>query len=56
MREERGMKQYELADLCEADRTTIYRIENGLNLPSLSFAKRIAEAFGITLSELLSGL
>ncbi len=56
LRLEKGIIQTDLAALCDVDRTYSYHIEKGEYYPSLRIVKNMAEAFGITLREVLHGL
>ena len=51
LRQARGMKQSELAELVDVRRETIVRIEKGLYNPSLKLAVDIARVFGCTVEE-----
>ncbi len=51
-REERGMKQSELAEAIGVRRETIVHLENGRYNPSLKMAMDIAKLFGVTVEEL----
>lgn len=48
------MTQQELAEKAGASRQTIIAIEAGKYSPSLELAFKIAEAFGVTISEVFS--
>lgn len=52
-REHNGLTQKELALVISTKQSAISRVENGSELPSLSFLKRIADAFGIQLSRFM---
>lgn len=52
-REHNGLTQKELALVISTKQSAISRVENGSELPSLSFLKRIADAFGIQLSRFI---
>jgi transcriptional regulator with XRE-family HTH domain len=56
LRQERGLTQEAFAAACRLDRTYISGIERGLRNPSLKNISRIAEKFGVSLSELFAGL
>ena len=47
-----GLSQEQLANLCELDRTYIGGIERGERNPALKNIYRIAQALGVSLSEL----
>ena len=51
-RENKNMKQSELAELVGARRETIVHLENGKYNPSLKLAMDIAKIFGVTVEEL----
>ncbi len=53
-REERDMTQQELADLLHVTRQTVSRWESGSRCPDLILSKKIADAFGLSLDELVS--
>lgn len=55
--ESAGMREYELADeVCSASQGRISEWEIGVFEPSLKSLRRIAAAFGITVSDLLRGV
>lgn len=54
VRQERDMKQDELADLVGVRRETIIRLEKGLYNPSLKLAMDLARCFDMTVEELFS--
>ena len=56
LRNSRGLSQEAFAALCSLDRTYISGIERGVRNVSLANIKILAEALGITLSELMQGL
>jgi len=51
-REQRGLKQSELAELVSARRETIVHLESGRYNPSLKLAMDIARVFDTTIEEL----
>lgn len=51
-REEKGLKQNELAELVGVRRETIVHLENGRYNPSLKLAMDIANVFDVTVEEL----
>ncbi len=51
-RENKNMKQSELAELVGVRRETIVHLENGKYNPSLKLAMDIAKIFGVTVEEL----
>ena len=52
MRERKGLKQSELAEMVSARRETIVHLENGRYNPSLKLAMDIAKVFDTTVEEL----
>lgn len=56
LRESKGLQQKQLADYLGVDETHICRLESGRNTPSLATCKRISNALGITLSELVENI
>lgn len=46
---QKGLSQADLAKLAKTKQSSIARLENGSGLPSLSFLKRIADAYGTRL-------
>ena len=56
LRSEKGLSQEAFASLCGLDRTYISGIERGVRNVSLANISLIAEALGISLSELMQGL
>jgi DNA-binding XRE family transcriptional regulator len=52
VREQKGLKQSELAELVSARRETIVHLENGRYNPSLKLAMDIAKAFNASVEEL----
>ncbi len=56
LRLEKSLSQEALALAAELDRTYLPSIEKGKRNVSLAVAKKIANALGMTLSELVSGL
>lgn len=53
-REQKGMKQSELAEIVGARRETIVHLENGKYNPSLKLAMDIAKVFGVTVEEMFT--
>lgn len=53
-REQKGMKQSELAEIVGARRETIVHLENGKYNPSLKLAMDIAKVFGVTVEEIFT--
>lgn len=52
LRDERGLKQKELAQAADVNGTAISHLEHGRVNPSWGTVKRIAAALGVTVSEL----
>ncbi|MBU5424870.1 helix-turn-helix transcriptional regulator [Tissierella pigra] len=52
LRENKNIKQSELAELVGVRRETIVHLENGKYNPSLKLAMDIAKIFGVTVEEL----
>ena len=53
LREERGWSQEEFADRAGLHRTYVSAVERGIRNPTLSVLDRLADAFGISLTELV---
>lgn len=53
-RMERGLKQFDLADLVNVRRETIGRLEQGQYCPSLRLAMDLAKALDTTVEDLFS--
>jgi transcriptional regulator with XRE-family HTH domain len=51
---ERGLTQVDIAAITGEQQMRIWRIANGLNLPSSAVLKRVAEALETTADELMS--
>lgn len=51
-REERGISQRKLADLCDIDPSTVSRLERGTLAPRDDLKWRVAGALGVTVEEL----
>lgn len=56
LREQKGMSQVELANLCEFERGNMTRIEKGNTNPTLITILKIAKALNVKPSDLLEGL
>lgn len=56
LRRENGLTQTKLALMINVEQSYLSKLELGSRNPSLSMLSKIADAFGITLSELFSGL
>jgi len=56
LRKELGLSQEALAELCDLDRTYISDIERGLRNVALRNIETLAEALGVSLSDLFKGL
>lgn len=48
----RGLSQERLAEMVDADRSMIARIEGGSRMPSLDLASRLADVLGLSLDEM----
>ena len=53
IRLEKGLTQAELAWVCEVDKVFIYRIETGVNQPTITTLFKIAKGLGISCSKLV---
>lgn len=56
LRQKQGLSQEQFAHLCGLDRTYMTSVENGKRNLSLQNIKKIADALGISISELFKGL
>jgi len=56
LRKEHGMSQDDLAAECDIEKTQIYRIEGGKINTTISTLKLLAEAFKMTIEELMKGI
>ena len=56
LRSEKGYSQEELGYAAEVEQSQIHRIENAKTNVTLSTLSALANAFGISLSELLTGV
>ena len=56
LRERRGWRQADLADLAETQQNRVNDWENGKHTPTLPVLQRIAGAYGMSVSELLRGV
>lgn len=54
-RTKKGMTQQQLADEIEVSRQSVTRWENGWSVPSMYYAQRLSEYFGVTVTELMTG-
>jgi transcriptional regulator with XRE-family HTH domain len=52
LRKKKGLSQEAFADLCGLDRTYVSGIERGVRNPSLVNLEKLANALGVSLSEL----
>lgn len=50
-----GMTQQQLSDRIGVSRQSVARWENGWNVPSLYYAQKLSDIFGVTVSELMTG-
>lgn len=55
IRKEKHLTQKEVADVLGVTHATISNWERGLNLPETPMAKKVAELYGVTVDELLTG-
>lgn len=55
IRKEKHLTQKEVADALGVTHATISNWERGLNLPETPMAKKVAELYGVTVDELLTG-
>jgi len=53
IRQEKGLSQSEVANLCGKERQSYERVENGRINPTIWYLKHIADALGVSLSEIL---
>lgn len=56
LRQKKGLSQEQFAYLCELDRTYMTSVENGKRNVSLQNIKKIANALGVSISELFKGV
>lgn len=54
-RREKGLTQQQLADKIQVSRQMVTRWENGWNVPSLYYAQKLADVFGMSVGELMNG-
>lgn len=54
-RKQKNLTQQQLADEIDVSRQSVVRWENGFTVPSLYYAQKIAECFGVTVTELMTG-
>lgn len=52
---EKGLTQQQLADEIQVSRQMVTRWENGWNVPSLYYAQKLADFFGMSVGELMNG-
>lgn len=55
LRQKRGMRQAELADILHISPSTVGMYEQGRRTPSLSMVVRLSRVFGVTVDYLLTG-
>lgn len=55
LRQERGMRQAELAKLLQISSSTVGMYEQGRRLPSLSMVVRLSRTFDVSVDYLLTG-
>ena len=53
IRLEKGLTQVELGDMCNSEKSTIYRLESGKTNPTALTLKKIAESLEVSPGELL---
>ena len=53
LREEKGLTQKELADLCHVSFQTISKWENGINYPDITHIPRLSDIFGVSADVIL---
>lgn len=53
LREEKGLSQSELANICNKDRQSLERVENGRVNPSIFYLNTIAKGLGVSLKVLM---
>lgn len=56
LREEKGLRQVELADLIDMEKPNMNRLERGGTNPTLLTLRKISTALGVTVEHLLSGI
>jgi transcriptional regulator with XRE-family HTH domain len=56
LRKKKGLSQEAFADLCGLDRTYVSGIERGVRNPSLVNLEKLANALGVSLSELFEAI
>ena len=56
LRKERGLSQEDLAELCGLDRTYISGIERGLRNVALRNIEALAQALGVSISDLFKNI
>ena len=55
MRKERKLTQAGVEAVCGVNRVNVSKYEIGTSVPALKTLSRLAEAYGVTVSEILSG-
>lgn len=55
-RQMRGLRQEDLAEICDCGNSHIGQIENARGIPSLDMIVRIANALSVTVDQLLRGI
>jgi transcriptional regulator with XRE-family HTH domain len=55
LRESRGLRQTDVAEIMETDAGSVSRVENGKRDPSLRQLRRLARRFGLSPGQLLDG-
>ena len=54
-RTQKGVTQQQLADEIGVSRQSVVRWENGFTVPSMYYAQKLADCFGVTVTELMTG-
>lgn len=56
IREEKGLSQVDLANLCDFERGNMTRIEKGNTNPTLETMRKVAKALNVTVADLVQGI
>jgi transcriptional regulator with XRE-family HTH domain len=56
LRKKKGLSQEAFADSCGLDRTYVSGIERGVRNPSLVNLEKLADALGVSLSDMFKGI
>lgn len=54
-RTQKGVTQQQLADEIDVSRQSVTRWENGFSVPSMYYAQKLSDYFGVTVTELMTG-